>query len=129
VSSIAAGVLAPTVMLDIAGAPNPFLAPLPRACPRRTTAGRASQVTSRAPWGRAGAHARSARAAFDRGRGFLWRESRGIDATPTKSRSRRRGRRRRGRETNDRRALLARLSRLVIEVAQDSSGWTRNGSR
>ena len=127
VSAIAASVLAPDgELLDIVpGAETAFLAPLhvrvlptghdPRTGPRLELLHllAVGDVQALSPG--------QLRAAFGMAAGdALWRESRGIDATPRRILSPARvavAEETLGRETNDRRALLARLSRLVVEVA------------
>jgi DNA polymerase IV len=127
VSAIAASVLAPDgELLDIApGAEIPFLAPLQvRVLPAandRIAAPRLELLGLRAVGDVQALTPVQLRAAFERRTaGALWREARGIDATPRRSAAPARvavAEETLGRETNDRRALLARLSRLVIEVA------------
>lgn len=127
VSSIAAAVLAPDgELLDVArGSEMPFLAPLPvRVLPAaqdRVAAPRLELLNLRAVGEVQALTPGQLRAAFERATAdALWREARGIDAVPRRSSAPARvavAEETLGRETNDRRALLARLSRLVIEVA------------
>jgi DNA polymerase-4 len=126
VTAIAASVLAPDgELLDIApGAEMPFLAPLSvRVLPSaqdRVAAPRLEILNLRAVGDVQALSPAQLRAAFERRMAdALWREARGIDATPRRAVSPTRvavAEETLGRETNDRRALLARLSRLVIEV-------------
>ena len=127
VSSIAAGVLAPDgELLDIApGTEIPFLAPLPvRVLPAthdRAAAPRLELLNLSAVGDVQSLTPGQLRSAFERATAdALWREARGIDATPRRASSPERvavAEETLGRETNDRGTLLARLSRLVIEVA------------
>jgi DNA polymerase IV len=127
VSAIAASVLAPDgELLDIApGAEIGFLAPLPvRVLPSahdRIAAPRLELLGLRAVGDVQVLTPVQLRAAFERRTAdALWREARGIDATPRLCAVPARvavAEETLGRETNDRRTLLARLSRLVIEVA------------
>ena len=126
VSSIAAGVLAPDgELLDIApGAEIAFLAPLSvsvlPAAYDRVAAPRLGILNLHAVGDVQALAPGQLRAAFERATAdALWRESRGIDATPRLAAAPARvavAEETLGRETNDRGALLARLSRLVVEV-------------
>ena len=127
VSSIAADVLAPDgELLDIApGTEIPFLAPLPvRVLPAthdHAAAPRLELLNLSAVGDVQSLSPAQLRAAFERATAdALWREARGIDAIPRRASAPERvavAEETLGRETNDRGALLARLSRLVIEVA------------
>jgi DNA polymerase-4 len=139
VSAIAASVLAPDgEILDIApGAEIPFLAPLPvRVLPAthdRTAAPRLELLNLRAVGDVQPLTPAELRAAFDQGTAdALWREARGIDATPRRGPAPARvavAEETLGRETNDRRALLVRLSRLVIEIAAGLRARERDADR
>lgn len=139
VSAVAASVLAPDgEILDIApGAEIPFLAPLRvRVLPAahdRGAAPRLELLNLRAVGDVQALTPVELRAAFDRATAdALWREARGIDATPRRGPAPARvavAEETLGRETNDRRALLARLSRLVIEIATGLRARERDADR
>ena len=127
VSAIAASVLAPDgELLDITrGTEVPFLAPLTvRVLPSahdRVAAPRLEVLNLRAVGDLQALSPGQLRAAFERGTAdALWREARGIDASPRRAASPARvavAEETLGRETNDRRVLLTHLSRLAVEVA------------